>query len=162
MHMNSFSLRVHKIIWEYDNYSKTKGQHINGHSILMRWTFWKTAVNIIKQNFFFGVGTGDVQDAFNQQYETEKSPLLKKNRMRGHNQYLTYGVSFGLIGLIYFLFCFTYPFIKMQLYKNYQYLAFFSIMLLSMLTEDTLETQVGATFFMFFNSLFLLKSNQKT
>lgn len=161
LNMNGFSLRVHKIIWEYNTYVKTKGQSINGHSILMRWAYWKTAINIIKKNIFIGVGTGDVQDAFNQQYELDETPLQLQNRLRSHNQYLTYTVSFGLIGLLCFLFCLFNPIIKKQLYKNYNYIAFFSIFLLSMFTEDTLETQVGATFFVFFNTLFTLSSNQK-
>jgi len=159
--MNSFSLRIHKIIWEYDTYVKTKGQTINGHSILMRWVYWNAAIKIIKNNLFIGVGTGDVQDVFNQQYDTDKSPLLLKNRLRGHNQYLTYAVSFGLLGLCYFLFCLFNPFIKKQCYKNYNYIAFFSIFLLSMFTEDTLETQVGVAFFAFFNTLFTLGVNSK-
>jgi len=159
--MNNYNLRIYKIIWEYDAYAKSKGQHINGHSILMRWTYWKTAINIIKQHIFVGVGTGDVQDAFNLQYERENSPLLKENRLRSHNQYLSYWVAFGVIGLLYFLFCLFYPLISKQLYRNYIYIAFFSIFLLSMLTEDTLETQVGASFFVFFNTLFVLSLNQK-
>ena len=161
LQMNSFSLRIHKIIWEYDTYVKTKGQTINGHSILMRWAYWTTAIKIIKKNLFIGVGTGDVQDVFNQQYDTDKSPLLLKNRLRGHNQYLTYTVSFGLLGLCYFLFCLFNPFIKKQCYKNYNFIAFFSIFLLSMLSEDTLETQVGVSFFAFFNTIFTLSVHSK-
>jgi len=159
LHMNSFSLRIHKIIWEYDSYVKTKGQNINGHSILMRWVYWKTAIKIIKNNIAIGVGTGDIQDAFNLQYEIDQSSLLLKNRLRSHNQYLTYCVSFGMIGLFYFLLCLFNPLLKKQLYNNYNYIAFFSIFLLSMFTEDTLETQVGATFFIFFNTLFTLSAS---
>jgi len=36
------------------------------------------------------------------------------------------------------------------------YLSFFIIAVISFLTEDTLETQAGVTFFAFFNSFFLL------
>ena len=160
LEMNSFSLRVHKIIWEYDDYNKTNGQNINGHSILMRWVYWKTAINIIKKNFFIGVGTGDVQEAFNQQYKADNSPLLKIYRLRTHNQYLAIFVSFGILGFLWFIYCLFYPVVKMGLHKNYAYVAFFSIFLLSMLTEDTLETQVGASFFIFFNILYIF--NEKT
>lgn len=161
LEMNSFNIRIDKIIWEYDSYAKTEGQNINGHSILMRWVYWKTAINIIKKNFLIGVGTGDIQDAFNQQYETEGSLLRPNNRLRSHNQYLTYAVSLGFIGLLYFLFCLFKPILQNQLYKNYIYLAFFCIALLSMLTEDTLETLVGATFFIFFNAIFTLSEKSK-
>ncbi len=157
LNMNYFSIRLHKIIWEYDSYINSRD--INGHSVLMRWEYWRTALKIIKKNILFGVGTGDVQDSFYQQYEIDSSPLEQKYRLRTHNQYLTYWVSFGVIGFVWFLTCLFYPIIKTKLYKNYLYLSFFSIALLSMTTEDTLETQVGINFFVFFNTLFLLSLN---
>ncbi|MGB0881403.1 MAG: O-antigen ligase family protein [Vicingaceae bacterium] len=156
LEMNGFQIRIHKIVWEYNNYIKSNGKHVNGHSILMRWEYWKTALSIIKQHLVFGVGTGDVQDVFNQYYENNNSPLHLKNRLHSHNQMLTYGVSFGLIGVLWFLLCLALPFFRHQLLKNYIYLAFFILFMLSTLTEDTLETQVGAAFFAFFNTLFLL------
>jgi hypothetical protein len=155
--MNEFSVRLHKIIWEYDSY--VNGRDINGHSVLMRWEYWRTATRIIKNHLFVGVGTGDVQDAFNLQYENDSSVLIPKYRLRAHNQYLTYTVTFGIIGLAYFLFTLFYPIIKTKIYRNYLYLVFFSIVCLSMLTEDTLETIVGINFFVFFNTLFLLNRN---
>ena len=36
--------------------------------------------------------------------------------------------------------------------RNYLYLIFMFIMMLSMFTEDTIETQIGVTLFAFFNS----------
>jgi hypothetical protein len=38
---------------------------------------------------------------------------------------------------------------------DYLYITFFLIAVVSFLTEDTLETQAGVTFFAFFNSFFL-------
>jgi hypothetical protein len=153
--MNGLSVRLHKIIWEYDSY--VNGGDINGHSVLMRWEYWKTAFSIIKSNLVLGVGTGDVQDAFNEQYDKDNSILSEPYRLRAHNQYITYVVTMGTVGLIWFLIVLFYPIIKTKAYKNYLYLTFFSIACLSMLTEDTLETIVGINFFVFFNSIFLLK-----
>ncbi|NQX96438.1 MAG: O-antigen ligase family protein [Flavobacteriales bacterium] len=159
LNMNYISIRIHKVLWEYESYINHR--NMNGHSVLMRWTYWETASKIIKNNLFFGVGSGDVQDAFNLQYENDNSILTEKYRLRTHNQYLTYGVSFGLIGLIWFVVSLFYPFFKTNKYKNYFYLAFFSIILSSMLTEDTLEVQTGINFFVFFNTLFLLNLQEK-
>lgn len=155
LEMNGLSVRLHKIIWEYDSY--INGGDINGHSVLMRWEYWKTAFRIIKSNFFLGVGTGDVQDAFNQQYIENNTILSENYRLRAHNQYITYMVTTGIVGFLWLLVVLFYPIIKTKAYKNYLYLTFFSITCLSMLTEDTLETIVGINFFVFFNSLFLLK-----
>lgn len=155
MEMNGISKRLHKIIWEYNNY--INGGGINGHSVTMRWIYWKTAYHIFLQNKLLGVGTGDLQDAFDKQYEIDGSTLEIQYRARAHNQYITYAVSFGVLGILGFLFFLIYPISINKMYRNYFYLAFFSIILLSMLSEDTLETQIGITFFAFFNTLFLLK-----
>jgi len=156
--MNGFTVRTHAIIWEFDRYFYN--EDINGHSVAMRWVFWQTAFEIIKQNFFLGVGTGDVQDAFNQQYEKDNSKLTPKYRLRAHNQYITYFVSFGIVGFIWFFIFLFFPIIYQKMVFNYLYLAFFSIFILSMLSEDTLETQVGITFSVFFNSILLLKKDK--
>ncbi|MBW6482051.1 MAG: O-antigen ligase family protein [Vicingaceae bacterium] len=155
LRMNDFSRRVHKIIWEFDVYN----QHgiANGHSVVMRWVYWQNAFRIFKENIFFGVGTGDLQDAFNQEYQTQ-TVLSEKYYLRAHNQYITYTISFGLIGLGWFLFFLGYPFLKLKRYNNFLYLAFFCIALLSMVTEDTLETQVGVMFFTFFNTILIFNT----
>lgn len=157
LNMNNVSKRIHQIIWEYDRYRE--GYDYNNHSIIMRWAFWKTGLKIFLKNRWIGVGTGDVNDAFLAQYEEDDSILFEKNRLRAHNQYLTYAITYGIIGLFVFLFCLFYPAWNTKAYNNPLYFLFFSMMLLSMLTEDTLETQVGVTLFAFFNTILLLKEN---
>lgn len=156
LYMNNFERRIHKIIWEYDNYQE--GRDFNGHSVIMRWEYWKTAWRIFKQNYWIGVGTGDVQDAFDTQYEKDDSKLLPEYRLRAHNQYITYAVTYGLLGIVAFLFFLIFPIVNSRRYKDFTYLAFFSIVILSMITEDTLETQVGINFFVLFNTILLLKT----
>ncbi len=153
--MNGMDKRIYEIIWEHDNY--IQGRDFNGHSVIMRWEYWSTAFHIIHQNLFFGVGTGDVRSAFDQQYEIDQTSLKPQYRLRAHNQYITFTVAFGLLGIIIFGFSLIYPFIKNNMSNNYFYLSFLCIVLLSMLSEDTLETQIGITFFAFFNTIFLLK-----
>lgn len=155
--MNGFRVRMHKIIWEFDAY-KT-GRDINGHSVLMRWEYLKVTLHLIKNNFWWGIGTGDIKDAYQTYYQENQSRLQEQYRRRGHNQYLTYFVTLGVLGGVWFLFALFYPFFRLKLYKNYVYLAFFTIICISMLTEDTLENQVGIYFFVFFNSLFSLRAD---
>jgi len=145
--------RVHQILKEYEYY--TKDGDANGLSVMQRLEFVKTALGIIKQNFIFGVGTGDVNIAFKKEYERTNSKLEDKNRWRAHNQYLSIFVAFGLFGFIVFLFALFYPPLKNKGFSDNRYLAFFIIIIISMLTEDTLETQAGVTFFAFFNTLFI-------
>ncbi|HET6244720.1 MAG: O-antigen ligase family protein [Bacteroidetes bacterium] len=146
--------RIRQVIWEVDWYFK--GYDPSGHSVSMRFEFWRTALGIIKGNILTGVGTGDPLWAFSDQYLNNNTQLNEKFRHRSHNQFLAIAVALGLIGLIYFLFSLVYPFISEKNSKNYFYLVFFVIAIFSMISEDTLETQAGVTFFAFFNSLLLL------
>ena len=129
----------------------------NGHSILQRLEYWKTALEIIQKNWIIGTGTGDVQLAFDQQYEKDNSILLKKNRLRAHNMYLTIWVTFGIIGLIIF-FGFLYSFIRFNI-KNKELIGilFFFVMIATFLIEDTIETQMGVSIISLFTGLFLSK-----
>jgi hypothetical protein len=85
------------------------------------------------------------------------SPLTAEWRLRSHNQFLAIGTAFGIIGLIWFLIALFYPLFLKEYRIDYFYFLFIVIAVLSMLTEDTLESQAGVTFFAFFNSLFLFQ-----
>jgi hypothetical protein len=142
-----------ELIWEYIKYKR--GENPSGHTLTMRLEFWKTASYIIYDHPLFGVGTGDIQDAFNSMYVESSSKLDPVWRLRCHNQYLAIGVAFGCVGLLFFVFYLLYPAIVLRKDMHYLYWPFFLIALLSFFTEDTLETQSGVTFFIFFQTLFL-------
>ena len=145
-----FKTRIMKVMVAYGNYKKDG--NANGSSVFQRIEFIKASLNIIKENILFGVGTGDIADAFANYYEETNSKLLPENRFRSHNQYLAITVAFGIVGLLWFLFSMFYPIFADKKNRNYLYLIFIFIMALSMLTEDTLETQIGVILFAFFNS----------
>ncbi len=150
---SGFMGRWRELVWEYTKYKRQENP--SGHTLTMRIEFWKTALYIINRHSLFGVGTGDVQDAFNKAYAKTNSKLDSHWRLRCHNQYLAITVAFGMIGFIIFLFYLIYPAILLRTTLHPLYWPFFFIALLSFLTEDTLETQSGVTFFIFFQTLFL-------
>ncbi|MCP4550590.1 MAG: O-antigen ligase family protein [Bacteroidetes bacterium] len=146
--------RISKELFGYGVYKKTGDP--NGKSIVQRLEYWKASINIISKNWFFGVGTGNIPSAFKEAYANLGSRLNQKNRMESHNQYLLILMTFGIIGFLWLAFCFFYPGLKLKTFKTNTYWIFALIILISMITEDTLETQTGVTFFAFFNSIFLL------
>ncbi len=149
----SVIVRLMLVKWEIDEYAR--GGDPNGHSIMQRLESWKAAVGVISSNIFFGVGTGDLPETVHEQYAIMNSKLDKDHYLRAHNQYLAIAVAFGITGLIYFSIAVFYPVLFAGRRLNYLYLTFFLTLLFSMLTEDTLETQPGATFYAFFNALLL-------
>lgn len=133
----------------------------NGSTVLERLEYWNTGLEIIQENFWIGVGTGDVQQSFNEKYESNNSRLLPENRVRTHQQFMTFWIAFGIGGFILFLiFHFWFIIVKWQQNELIPFL-FMIIVLASYLTEDTLETQVGVTFFAFFAGLFIHQNTLK-
>ena len=144
-----FKTRIMKVMVAYNNYERNGDA--NGSSVFQRVEYIKASFEIIKDNPVFGVGTGIVK-VFADYYEDTNSKLKPEYRLRSHNQYLAITVAFGVIGLLWFLFSMFYPLIADKRNRNYLYMVFLFIVMLSMFTDDTLETQVGATLFAFFNS----------
>lgn len=145
--------RLSSTLFEYNLYRRFNNP--NGGSLSQRIEFTRASFHIIRKHLWFGVGTGDVPQAFAQTYDEIHSPLHEEFRFRAHNQYLAVAVAFGLVGLAFFLFVLFYPWCSSKRNHNYLYMVFLCIMLLSMFPEDTLETQAGATLFAFFESLLL-------
>lgn len=145
--------RLEQFLLGYHSYRNSNDP--NASSFMQRVEYWKTSIYIISKKPIIGSGTGDLNLAFERAYNETHSKLEPTYRHRSHNQFLAIGIAFGLIGLFLFAFALIYPPICLGKFKNYIYLVFFIIVMISMLTEDTLETQAGVTFFAFFNALFL-------
>ena len=150
--------RLSSTMFEYNLYRRFNNP--NGGSLSQRIEFTRASFHIIGQHPWFGVGTGDVPQAFAQTYDEIHSPLKEEFRFRAHNQYLAIAVAFGLMGLTFFLFVLLYPWFSSRKYHTYLYMVFLCIMLLSMFPEDTLETQAGASLFAFFEALLSPTENE--
>ncbi|MCX6287813.1 MAG: O-antigen ligase family protein [Bacteroidetes bacterium] len=153
--LDQFSMRsrIYELLWGYEMYKRTGDP--TGYTLMQRIEFWKASLGIIGDNWLTGVGTGDMNEAFQQQYDKMNSKLPSDQRWRSHNQFLSVFVGFGLFGFIWFLLALFYPAWRLSGFTDYFFLVFIVIATLSMLTEDTLESQMGVTFFTFFYCFFL-------
>jgi hypothetical protein len=149
----SLNARIYKFLWEYQTMKIGSGP--GGLSLVQRFEYWKAASGIIRENFWFGVGTGDMDEAFSQQYEKMKTQLQPEFRHRSHNQFLAIFTAFGIFGLLWFVVSLFYPPFQLKAFRNFRYFTFFVVIVLSMMFEDTMETQMGATLFAFFNTFLL-------
>jgi hypothetical protein len=151
--------KVYEILWQIDIY-RQRGNP-SGHSLTQRIEYLVTAFRIIDQHPWFGVGTGDVKDAFDQQYEKQKSLLDPAWRLRAHNQYVTFMLTFGIIGFFFLTAFFGYMLFSERTKIDLLTGAILMVILLSMLTEDTLETHTGVSFVAFFLSILLLARTEQ-
>jgi hypothetical protein len=145
--------RLRKTIKEY--YLFRDGANPTGSSMLQRLEYWQAGWRVFRSHWLIGVGTGDVQQAFDAEYERSRTRLARDKWHRAHNQFLTFAVTFGVPGLLYFIFTIGCLLAVWRPRAPGLYLAFWLVAVLSMLTEDTLETQAGVTFFVFLNCYFL-------
>ena len=93
--------RLSMTLFEYNMYRRFNNP--NGGSLSQRIEYTKAAFHIIRQHPLFGVGTGDVPQAFSKTYDEIQSPLSDEFRFRAHNQYLSSAIAFGVVGLVLFL-----------------------------------------------------------
>jgi len=145
--------RLLKIIKGYEVYRKTANP--SGSSVMQRIEYLRASFNIINENLIFGVGSGDLEDAFNKEFNDMNSALESRYRYHAHNQFLGISVALGIIGFIVFIIGLFYPPLKLRGFEDYYFGTFFLIMIISMFSDDTLETQAGVTLFAYFYTLLL-------
>lgn len=145
--------RIYEFLDGYNNYRETGDP--TGSTVMQRVEFWKASLGIIRENLLTGVGTGDMNVAFAAQYEKMHTKLAPGQRLRSHNQYLSILVGFGIFGLIWFLAAILLPPFLMRKQGDFFIAVLIAVSAFSMLTEDTIESQTGVTFFVLFYSLFL-------
>lgn len=150
---NTLTKRIYTSIWQIDVY--LKGGNPSGHSLSQRIEYLKYGVLLFSQNFWTGTGTGDLDDEYKSIYTKNGTMLEKQYRHRSHNQYLTFFISFGIFGGLLCMLGWFAPLFINKGYKNYTFLIFFIIASISMLTDDTLETNTGVVFVSYFYSLLL-------
>lgn len=154
-----FKARLSETAFEYNQYRRYNNP--NGGSLSQRIEYTRASFHLIRKHPVFGVGTGDIPNAYRQAYEELNSPLEEQYRHRAHNQYLSITVGFGIVGLIVFLITLLYPYCSGKRNRSYLYSVFLVIAILSMLPEDTIDTQAGATWFALFNSLLIFAFGKK-
>jgi len=161
VNLNRFSLRgrLYELLMGFENY-RTTGDP-TGSSVMQRLEFWKASIGIIGENWLTGVGTGDMNLAFHDQYRKMQTKLDPEQWWRSHNQYFSILIGFGIFGLVWFLFSLIYPAWVKYGFSDYFFLVFFIIAMLSLLTEDTLESQAGVSFFYFFYSFLLFARREQ-
>lgn len=83
-----------------------------------RYAIWKTSINVIKENIYFGVGNVNVADSV---IKASKAPLMGVEGGGMHNIFIQISVANGLISSIIFILflLFTTLFIHKYIMNNY-------------------------------------------
>lgn len=145
-----------------DSTTTTPINYATTESSQVRYLIWQESTQLIKENWLFGVGTGDIKDKLVEKYKAKKIWWAYEKKLNAHNQYLQTMGAIGIIGLFLLLGSFYIALHNSIKKGNYIYLNFAIVIALNFMVESMLETQAGVIFYAFFNSLLLFLGNKET
>ena len=134
---------------EVDEHHKAQG------SVSLRWVVWEASIEVIKDQPWIGVGTGDAGTHLIEEYKKKNEVVALEKKLNSHNQFLQTFVVLGLLGFSVLVMIFGVGILRSIKEKNYLALGFLILVLINCLTESAFETQAGTVFFAIFYCLTL-------
>jgi O-antigen ligase len=138
--------RVQYVVYDFNNYSK--GNFIPGLSDGARVLSLKAGWFITRHHPLVGVGFGDMKAAVRNWHQTYQPTSFEYDRFLPLNEWLFYGTGSGVLGLI----CFTVGIvmlIRMIWKAGIVEKTIVVVLLIPLITDDTLESQFGVVIFIF-------------
>lgn len=129
------------------------------HEVNYRYGIWHCSTKILKQNLWTGVGPDQVQKSLNQCYDTftyRSYEDFTKVTYNTHNQYMDWMLKFGIV-VSTLIFCSLFVFIRQS---DILYHLFVLTLVLSFVTENVLDRQIGVVFYSLFNAIFVIYKNK--
>lgn len=136
--------------FEFDYTNPNPLNHFNGPVNGKNWTgitarlaIWGSVFDNLDKLPLEGYGAGDVETALNDSFRTKEFKLGLDNNFNTHNQYLDYLLGYGYVGLLLFILGYGLTAFKAIKDKNWLYIAVLTVCLLSFLTENILNRNMG-------------------
>jgi O-antigen ligase len=125
----------------------------NTESTTARIMLWDSSLELIKENFWWGVGTGDIKDELIQRnYENGYTGIAEK-KLNSHNQFLNSHIAIGFFGSLFLMLSVVFNFLKFKSDELRDWrLGIIIILFVALLPESMLETQAGIIPYAFFLS----------
>lgn len=120
-----------------------------------RLVIWKAAMNPIRKNLIFGVGTGGVDAVMREEYLKIGNQELVRGKYNLHCQYLEILLENGIVGLILFIGMIGVMIYTSVSQKNLIYGVFLLTMIVFFLFETGLNRLPGVSFFSLFSFLLI-------
>lgn len=121
----------------------------------LRLILWDEALTLIKSNWIFGIGPGDVKDELHKRAIKENFEQVAEKNLNIHNQYLETFLGLGLPGILLLIALFLIPLIYKPGMNHYIFPYFLLIISINFIFESMLDRLGGVAFFSFFYSLFV-------
>ena len=126
----------------------------NWNPVNLRLAQWEIATQIIRDNWFLGVGPGNLNAVLQDYYERNKFHFALTSHFNPHNQFLQTFIVLGVIGFLFHILLFIVSYRKAFRHHDLIMLVFISTFLLFSVSESIFSVNKGVVFFSFFLSLF--------
>jgi O-antigen ligase len=140
----------------YENYT----QESLRSSIGTRIVLWEEAVQIIKRNFFLGVGQGDIKMELHHRTNKKGYSQIVERNYNIHNQFLETFVGLGIGGIILLVLMLFGPILRLSGKFLELFIYFIIIITVNLVFESMFNLIAGVFFFAFFYCLFILFMNR--
>lgn len=110
----------------------------------------------------FGAGTGDLDQAMQEQYIRQGAIFAAKKKLNPHNQILSTGIALGWPGILSLLALFWIGLRCAWRNNHYVFLGFVLIVAMNLLFESMLEMQGGIVFFCFWMLILCEAGNKRS
>jgi len=117
----------------------------------LRINLFNLSIDAIKEKPFLGYGIGDNKDVLS--VLENQNDFFKGNYYNTHNQFLSFLISIGFLGLFIFV-LFLYKNWKSAITGGYEQLSIIFLFIFFMFIENILERQSGVIYFSFFINYF--------
>jgi O-antigen ligase len=117
---------------------------------------WNLEWQLIKQSPLIGYGGGSETSVLKEKYFEQKFYRSYLFELNAHNQYFSFLIKSGVIGLLVYLYFLFFGFSTAIKKKDFLLLAFLILIAVVSVSENILDVNKGIFFYSFFSSLFLL------
>lgn len=128
-------------------------------SITQRMEAYPAMIHIISENFWIGVGRGDIYTAHDEYYAEKFKRPGNFKLVAGHNQYLKTMTSFGVIGLAWMLIAVFGSWYVQGGFRFFLSRMILLMLLLTMIPDEPFEQQLPAILFSVLLSIVLFRNN---
>jgi len=145
--------RLDVLFYEVDSYMNGGDPSLN--SMTRRFELWKAGWGLFKAAPIIGHGAGNIRVDMSEQL-SQGSRLSHDAWDLIHNQFLTFMACFGMLGFLWMIYAHYQGLTLAALRKEPLFLIFLLVLSISYMGEDTLNTQSGLSFFIFYYGLTLI------
>jgi len=126
-----------------------------------RLTRWAAILELIKSSPVIGYGTGSEKELLKEKFFEKKLFTSYLHEFNAHNEYLSFLIKTGLIGLALFLYVLYVGFATALQRRDILFLNFMVLIVTVGVSENFLDVNKGIFFFSFFFSVFLFRGKEQ-